>query len=36
MDEFRASIPLELRQATDPTQVKEFNEDVFEVLARIG
>ena len=35
MDEFRNMIRLDLREKTDATQVKEFNEKVFDVLAEI-
>lgn len=34
--EFLAKIPLELRQNTDPAQLKKFGEDVFEILERTG
>jgi very-short-patch-repair endonuclease len=32
-DEWRAKIPLDLRQATDGEQFKRYGEDVFEILA---
>jgi len=35
MDEFRRVIRLDLRQKTDPAQVKEFSEKVFDILAEI-
>jgi hypothetical protein len=33
-NEWRAKIPLELRQSTDGEQFKRYLEDVFEILAR--
>ena len=35
IDEFRTSIRLELREATDASQVKEFGDQVFDILATL-
>jgi very-short-patch-repair endonuclease len=36
MDEFRRSIRLDLRENTDAKELKEFGEQVFDILAEIG
>lgn len=36
LDEFRSSIRLDLREATDAQQVKKFHEQVFEILSKVN
>lgn len=35
MDEFRSMIKLDMREATDRAQVKEYHEAVFDILAQL-